>query len=254
MYVMYAMQIVVHTVHTYPSSPVNEMNSFAFCKSFLLIAITLENASWRNRSRLTLILHSTASIQTALCVSYTAQWHRATVIHGSLTPGHCHTRLSDTGPLSYTAQWHRATVIHGSLIPGHCHTRLSDTRPLSYTAQWHRATVIHGSVTRGHCMGSSSLPLGVCSAIRRHQPAQRTVSRPGRLLCSLWGCRLSDRIGQCIGWRRKTETLTIASQITATRHSCPQLCQMLTDWQNTLSVVLSSKSATVFITDLTAVH
>jgi len=43
-------------MHTDPSSPVKEMNSLAFCTSFLLMAITLEKASWRNRSRLTLIL------------------------------------------------------------------------------------------------------------------------------------------------------------------------------------------------------
>ena len=41
---------------TDPSSPVKEMKSLAFCRSFLVIDITLENASCRNRSRRTLIL------------------------------------------------------------------------------------------------------------------------------------------------------------------------------------------------------
>jgi len=35
------------------------------------------------------------------------------------------------------------------------------------------------------------------STIRRHQPPHEGGSRPGRLLRSVWGCRLSDLVGWC---------------------------------------------------------
>jgi len=44
------------STHTHPSSPVKEMKSLAFWRSFLDIAITFENASWRKCSRRTVIL------------------------------------------------------------------------------------------------------------------------------------------------------------------------------------------------------
>jgi len=73
---------------SYPSSPTNEMNSLARCRSFLLIAITFENASWRNWSRRTLILMvQTHTQSTSLHVSLSHTNQSACYITDSLITG-----------------------------------------------------------------------------------------------------------------------------------------------------------------------